>query len=308
MFKFSPHHDLVGCYPPYRSEQELARFIKKKGIETVSLYFESDDEQDLYHKINHALTDAYESDPYSRYHPKEQVLIDHEACQLTRLNLDLERELRPLFVTADMRLRRLATGPVLGKPGDTIISNRGLVQLIDILVGIRGDPVATSRLFWGGVVADDAILIRNYLINLALKYQDEAMTMTLSEVLRSLVPKSVEKAKKEQVSLFPRSTTNNKIRRERFLDYLADRFYANMSEAIHHRFPDEYNWAEKIRREQLEKHIRKTLNLINKYETKLRESDDPKEKARCEGELVELRVYLENYKVELKGIKQQESQ
>jgi hypothetical protein len=293
---------------PYRSEQTLARFLKKKGIETDILSFEPDDEVDLYYKMKRALTDAYESDPYSQYHPKEQVLIDHEARQLTQLNLDLERKLRPLFVTADMRLRRLAIGPVLGKPGSAIISHRGLVQLIDILVGIRGDPVVTSRLFWGGVVTDDAILIRNYLINHALKHQDEAMTMTMSGVLQSLVPKSVERAKEERVSLFPGGTIDDKTRRERFLDHLADRFYANMSEAIHHRFPDEYNWAEKIRREQLEGHIRKTLDLINKYETKQRESDNPKEQARCEGELVELRVYLENYRIELKEIKQQESQ
>lgn len=285
---------------PYRSEQELARFLNKRGIETVTLYFGSDGERELYHTIKIALADTYESDQQSRYHPKEKVLIDHEACQLTQLTLDLERKLRSLFVTADMRLRRLVTGPILGKSGSAIISHRGLVQLIDILVGVRGDPVVTSRLFWGGVVTDDAILIRNYLINRALKYQDEAMAMTLSEVLQSLVPKSVEKAKEKQISLFPGGDLNNMGRRERFLDYLVDRFYAEMSEAIHRRFPDEYNLAEKIRLEQLERHIQKTSDLIDKYETKLRESDDPKEKARCERELGELRAHLENYKSELK--------
>jgi len=300
--------EFVSQVAPYRTEKELARFLSKRGIGTVSLYFKSSDEVDLYNEIRRGLTNAYEDDPRSQYSPKEKVLINHEAGQLTQLSLDLDHGLRSLFVTADMRLRRLATGPILGRPGDTIISHRGLVQLVDILVGIRSDPVVTSRLFWGGTVTDDAVLIRNYLTSRALQCQDEAMTMTLADVLRSLVPRSVENAKQEQISLFPGDGTASKIRRQRFLDHLADQFYAEMSEAIRRRFPDEYNLAEKIRREQLERHIRNTLDLINKYETELRESDDPKEQARCERELTELRAHLRNYRDELEEMERKESE
>jgi hypothetical protein len=78
-----------------------------------------------------------------------------------------------------------------------------------------------------------------------------------------------------------------------------------MAEVIQRKFPDEYNLASKLRGEHLDKHIKNTLELINKYETILRESDDPKEKARCQSEIVELRNYLDEYTRELEEMKRQ---
>jgi hypothetical protein len=45
--------------------------------------------------------------------------------------------------------------------------------------------------------------------------------------------------------------------------------------------------------------------LIYEYETKLRESDDPKEKAYCERELNELRRLLDDYEQELEEMNAQ---
>jgi len=284
---------------PYRSEQELTMYLKKQGIKTVRLYFDSDDEVILYHKIKDALTDAYEFDSRSRYDRKEEVLIDHEARQLTLLSLDLERGLRSLFVTADQRLRRLAVGPVLGKPGSAIIPHRGLIQLIDILVGVRSDPVALTRLFWSSGVADEATLIRDYYTSLALQHREEAMAMSVPEVLTTFVPEVTKAAKRESINLFPGGTVESKARTARFLDRFEDRFYANMAEVIRRRYPEEYNLAEDIRRKHLKEHIQQTLDLIKKYKEKLHLSDDPKEKAMCKRELADLCKYLDEYKREL---------
>lgn len=290
---------------PYNSEKELSTFLGNREIQTLSLSFRPGYEMDLYYKIKRALNDAYEADTHHVYERKESVLIEHEVRQLTKLTLDLVSGLRPLFVTADMRLRRLATGPVLGKAGMAIISHRGLVQLIDMLIGVKSDPVVTARLFWGSVVTDDSVLIRDYLVTKALSYRDEAMTMSLPEVLQNIVPKEVEAAKREKISLFPGSGTNNKIRRVRFLSNVENRFYANMAEVIHKKFPDEYNIAIEIRRDHLQKHIKSTSDLIYAYETKLRESDDPKEKANWKRELAEMRMYLDGYEKELNLLPQQ---
>jgi hypothetical protein len=298
--------EFLNTAAPYNSEKELSTFLGNREIQTLSLSFRPGDEMDLYYKIRKALTDAYEADTHHEYERKERVLIEHEARQLTKLTLDLDAGLRPLFVTADMRLRRLATGPVLGKAGMAIISHRGLVQLIDMLIGVKSDPVVTARLFWGSIVTDDSVLIRDYLVNKALSYQDEAMAMSLTEVLQNLVPKEVEAAKRENISLFPGSGgTKNKIRRVRFLSGVENRFYANMAEVIHQRYPDEYNIAVQIRRDHLQKHIKSTFDLIYAYETKLRESDDPKEKANCKRELAEMRMYLDEYEKELNELPQQ---
>ncbi len=297
--------DFLNQVAPYKSETELSRFLATMGIQTPRLSFRFGYELDLFHKISHALMDAYEDDETHPFDPKEQVLIEHEARQLTRLTLDLEAGLRPFFVTADRRLRRLATGQVLGKAGGVIISHRGLVQLIDMLIGIRGDPIATTRLLWGTVSPDETHLIRDYLITKALSYQDEAMTMSLPEVLQVLVEEGVNEAKQEGISLFPGGSISDRAKRVRFLGHLEDKFYANMAEVMRQKFPEEHNFAEEIRREHLEKHIKSTLDLISEYETRQRESDDPKEKANCERELKDLRRYLDEYSRELRELTKQ---
>jgi len=200
-----------------------------------------------------------------------------------------------------MRLRRLATGSILGKAGMAILSHRGLVQLIDMLIGVKSDPVATARLFWGSVVIDDANLIRDYLVNKALSYRDEAMTMSLPDVLNIIIPKSIEEAQRENISLFPGGNTNTRIRRVRFLDHLENNFYANMAEVIRKKYPEEYNLAEEIHRKHLEKKIKDTFALINDYKTR-QEIGEPREKAYWDSELAELKKILDEYRNELNGL------
>ncbi|HKZ01537.1 MAG TPA: hypothetical protein VJ180_04820, partial [Pyrinomonadaceae bacterium] len=287
---------------PYRSEAELSTFLTKMGIHSPRLSFRDGSESDLFHKIRTALLDAYKYDRGYQFDRKEQILIEHEARQLTRLTLDLEAGRRPLFVTADMRLRRLAVGPVLGKAGGVMISHRGLVQLIDMLIGIKSDPVVTTKLLWGSVSTDEIQLIREYLITKAIRYQDEAMTMSLPEVLQELVSEGVDEAHKEGVSLVPGGNTEDRVRRTRFLGQLEDKFYANMAEVISQKFPEEFNLAEDARREHLEHQIKSTLDLIDEFATKLRESHDPYEQARYQKELNTLRRYLKEYNDVLSGL------
>ncbi len=52
------------------------------------------------------------------------------------------------------------------------------------------------------------------------------------------------------------------------------------------------------RRQDLEAHIRETLDLINQYENKRRLSDDPKEQRECERQIADLRQLLEEYQAE----------
>jgi hypothetical protein len=283
---------------PYRTENELSKYLDKFGIETINLTFRPD-EYDIYSRIKNDLISAYEADRRSWYDRKHEILIEHEARQLAQLIVESNKRIKSLFVTSDIRLRRLATDFVSEKPGKFLISHRGLVQLVDLLVGVRGDPIVTGKLFWGAVAADDTIHIRDFLINIALKYRDEAMTMSLSEVLQNLVPKSVNDAKKRQVSLFPGGSTDNKIRTSRFLDSLESQFYANMAEVIKRRFPDEYNLAEELRVEHLRKSIQKTRDLIDNFKMKIQNSDDPKDQSLYESEIIELKKYLAYYESEL---------
>ena len=57
--------------------------------------------------------------------------------------------------------------------------------------------------------------------------------------------------------------------------------------------------ADRKRREDLEEHIRETLDLIREYEEKRRLSDDPKEQRDYEQEITDLRRLLARYQAEL---------
>jgi len=60
------------------------------------------------------------------------------------------------------------------------------------------------------------------------------------------------------------------------------------------------------RRRDLEAHIQETLELLKEYEDKLRLSDDPKEKRRCEHEIAELRQLLDSYQSERTMVNQRD--
>ena len=74
--------------------------------------------------------------PYQR---KKNVLIEHEARQLLKIKLELDKKTRVMFVTMDKKSRRFSTGPILGYPGSAIITHKGFVQIIDMLIGFSSD-------------------------------------------------------------------------------------------------------------------------------------------------------------------------
>lgn len=287
---------------PYSSEEELSRYLVKEGIKTDDLYFEPGDEIDLYHKIKVVLEDAYQSDRTWKYNPKRFVLIEHEARQLTRLVLDLKYGIRAIFVTADERLRRLAADIVTREVGHAIISHRGLVQLIDMLVGVKSDPVSLARLIWGGGLDDEAAMIRDYYTALALQHYNDAMAMTLPEVLNAFVPEVIRASEREGVDLFPGGNVESKSRTARFLDRFEDQFYASMAEVIREKVPDEYNFVNEIRRSQLKEHIEQLLEMVGEYEARLHVSEDPHEKVKLRADLMESRKLLSHYQEELRNI------
>jgi hypothetical protein len=133
---------------PYDTERELATYIEKQGFQTVDLRPHSTGEAEVFADVEMGLQTAYDQDERSRFDPKQSVLIEHEGKQLAQLSVDAEQGRRSLFVTADARLRRLAVGPVLGRAGSVTISHIALVQLIDMLVGIKSDPTSFGRLLW----------------------------------------------------------------------------------------------------------------------------------------------------------------
>lgn len=221
---------------PYNIEKELEIYLSKLGIETRELSFTSEEDRIIYNEVKKSLNAAYEElhETYPFYKGKPQVLIDHEAAQLTRLILDIEAGRKPIFVTADRRLMGLCKGEVLGRCANAIISQMGFVQLVDLILGIDTDKRALGRLFWSIELSSDQIMVRNYLIDLALQHYNEAQAMAMWEVVDQISEDAAKAAEREKIVLFA-GREENRARLAAFLDRFEQDFFKKMAEVIRKR-------------------------------------------------------------------------
>ena len=225
--------EFLNSIAPYTNEKQLEEYLlKKEGIKTDHIIFSSEEESQRYSEISSILINAYNQDIKPGYYEKQTILIEHEANQIAKLIFDLEKGGNVLFITADQRLRRLASKAISGKLGSSIISHRGLVQLIDLLLGVKSDPTSVARLIWGGGYDDQTIAIYNYLTKKALDYYDEAYSMALPEVLTKMSEKLNSELKTQRIDISS-SNPSTQSRTIRFMDRFEDEFYQNMAEALH---------------------------------------------------------------------------
>lgn len=287
---------------PYSTEDQLEAFLKaKEGIRTERIVFNSEEESTRSTEILKKLYQAYEQDKKPGYNNKKPILIDHEGHQLAKLIFDLERGIKTIFVTADQRFRRLASDVAPGKLGSAIITHRGLVQLIDLLVGVKTDPASLARLLWGGGFDDQTVAISNYFTNIALRYYNDAYSMALPDVLSKITEKISDAAKNQKIDIRSR-TTSEQARTIRFMDRFEDEFYANMAVAIQKKDPESTSEINTTRREYLEgktKTIKAQISYLNVAITKTQSDEEKKE---LKSELVELNLQLTYFETELSKI------
>jgi hypothetical protein len=170
------------------------------------------------------------------------------------------------------------------------------------LIGTRGDSAATAKLLRGTVISSDESMIRNYLINQAMKYRDEAMAMSLPDVIDDVVPKAIATATKEHINLRPITSLESKIHKSQFLDFLDDQFYESMANAVRRRFPEEYNLANQKRIENLGKALERFDSQIAEYEGKRSISKDKKDRQYYEDRINELQQLKAEFEERLRGL------
>lgn len=229
------YFEYLGKYAPYTNEGELAQYLEKRSVDTINIGF-SEEETKIFHAIKSELFDAYENYyselPYaSSLYRKPRVLIEHEARQLSQLFIDGKLGRKPLFVTADSLLLRICSGNFLGKCSSSMLSHLGFIQLIDLVLGIEADRNAISRLIWNVSSLDQKTNIRNYLIDLALRHYDEAMTFATWEIIDKISEEAVVAADAEGVALF-KNTSEDIARNAEFLDRFERSFFENMAYVI----------------------------------------------------------------------------
>lgn len=220
---------------PYGNESELGSFIERFGIRTIKVS-ESDPEfHKVYLEFLGRLSRAYrELEAVRRTREKPQILIQHEAKQLAQIELELKLGRRALFVTADRSLREILGLIRLGGAWNVVISHLGLVQLIDLLLGVDAEPRSFARVLWGILEVEEHAALRNYFIDLALKRYDEALVMALPEIVDEFATDAERAAKLEAIHFSARKI-EDKAKAARFLDRFEKQFYEKMAEAVQRR-------------------------------------------------------------------------
>lgn len=220
---------------PYKTETALADFLSKHKIKAVPVDEPHREYQEIYAHFERQLKEAYETLAYSEWEDrKADVLILHEIRQLAQLEFDLRNGHHSYFVTADRRLRDTIS---LSRPGvawNAVISNHGLVQLIDLMVGLRLEPRSHSRMVWAIAEMDQVSVLKDYFVSLALKKHDEALLMAIPEIIDLLVDKAEKEARVEKIKLRSRST-KERARAKKFLDRFEEEIFDALAEEIKRR-------------------------------------------------------------------------
>lgn len=227
--------DFLAKAAPYGTESSLGAFIESLGIKPVSLPAADAGYSRTCSEFLNPLADAYKEFGIAGWaREKPDVLIEHEAHQLALIQLELQAGRGTYFVTADRALREIVNTIRLGAVWNVVISHLGLVELTDLLLGVDAEPRSLARVMWGVVEVDEHARLRDYFTNLALRTYDDALVMTLPEILNEFVEETENEAKLEGVKLFTRDV-HDKAKEARFLDRRETSFFENMAEAISRR-------------------------------------------------------------------------
>jgi hypothetical protein len=218
---------------PYNTEDELATFLKGKGIKVAATGPKSQSDVQTYEFVKTRLFDGYERAEFGWSEPERKavVLKRHEAAQLAILLSTSQRGRRAVLVTADKLLRRVAAGLGIRELRDTLISHRNLVQMVDLLVGAPVDSSSLARLLWTVRVADERAAIKDYLISRALPQYDAALSLKMSDLLDRIVDRVTHEAKLEGVKLGASSFVE-RTKEMRFIDRIEGEVFAQLAEEV----------------------------------------------------------------------------
>lgn len=217
---------------PYATEEQAAEFIRGQGVETVSGKPQDPKERDYLESFTSELQRAYAADAKIWREAKPDVLIRHEGQQLARLMRELESGARSVFVTADSRLRRLATGERLAAVAPALFSHTGLLQLVDLLVGLDAEDESLARLLWAIEARDQRDTLRGYFIDVALRRYDAALALSIPKLVDGIVTETMDAASREGIEFAEFGAGTNVKRTFEFLDRFENRFYERMAEQI----------------------------------------------------------------------------
>ena len=214
-------------HAPYQNIAELKIWLERRGISVVKKY-DLIGGDDSYPKILHAMEVAF-SDAIAR-RKRTAEIVTHDAIQLAGINKDYRSGRRSVFVTADRQLREFVSSSKYSYLGNAIISNTGLVQLVDLLIGEDFDPRGFATLLWSSKVSSKSEQIRDFLIDHALKSYDQAMAMEMPNLIDQFTESILETS---EIDLnWESSNPEERAKLRKYIDVFEDKYYEGMRESI----------------------------------------------------------------------------
>ncbi len=220
--------DFLNRYAPYTTEKDLGQWLRQHGIIVQSDIQMRTSE---YASVSFELQKAYSNDLAAG---KGIRLIEHDAVQISTLYSDQQLGLRSILVTADKRLREMVDKGKYRHLVEYMLSNVGLAQMIDLLVGNPSEARGLTSLLWTTRSSTKTEEVRQYLVALALREYDEAMAMEMPAVVEQIAEDVVAEA--ERVGL--RVDTDDATERRKFLQFVGafeDKFFEAIREQIERR-------------------------------------------------------------------------
>lgn len=217
----------LSTHAPFSNESQLKTWLSKQGIEVFSQQQMLQDDA-AHPDILHHLEMAYADEVVKKR--KTAILISHDAVQLSALHRDIEKGQRALLISADRTLRRKIGEGAFAELANIIVSPLGLTQLIDLLIGGAPESRALGSMMWFAKSSEATSHVRNYLVDLALKKYQEALSKEMHRVIDDIAEDVAAAAEKEGISIPP--DQRNKQKLWRLLEQFEDKFYANMRELI----------------------------------------------------------------------------
>ncbi len=234
----STFDEFLKSVAPYETEEALQEFLEQQAIQVVKLAPRDLDEGTVHNSLRMALHAAYDEGVDWKRSGKPNVLIDHEALQLWQLEADARRGVRSLFVTADERFRRIVAGARWSRAGGLVLSPLAVIQLVDLLVGVKPEGRSLARVMWAVRALPETEALREYLTDKGLEYYfGEAYAQGVPELVTlvdGLTREAAEAAEQEKISFRP-VTAAERQKTLTFLDAFENRFYERMAKEIKRR-------------------------------------------------------------------------
>jgi hypothetical protein len=208
---------------PYSTETELHRWIEKQGFLVIK------SQKNLTYGKVYGLLERCNASKFTN--GKQPILVEHDALQLALLNGDYENGERALFITADRQLYENISGTEFGHLTEFMVSHVGIIQLVDLLVGLKGDDRIFGELLWSNKVSERAHRVRSFLTVEALSKYDAAIAMNMHAVVEAQAEKITKQLERDGIDL-EADDPKNRVKAFKTLGILEENFFAGMSEAI----------------------------------------------------------------------------